>query len=320
MPQVTGDAALRQLAGALSVRADIYADDFLPYFFESLPRYRDSDAFDFELGLSTLQEVHTEILRLLINGLDPKSAQIGRCSIQWARTMVRERIPMHVAERGYRLTSSWIWERWLKDLDEMGQELVPGQLRASSATVFGGLDAIAQQFAGEYGRAVRRIETPDGSRTAALRAVLRLGPQPAGLKDDEETLSRLGYPAAAHHLAVVARCEPSAAAADFARDVSDRFAASDLSVIRTDQIGSGECLWIAGDLPALELVVDKIETMESPSRHVEVGLGRIRYGAPGFRETYKEARTALGLRSRYTSRTRSVRSTCTSTFATTISS
>jgi DNA-binding PucR family transcriptional regulator len=199
------------------------------------------------------------------------------------RDNVRRGIPLAAELRGYRLGHGWLWDRWMRALQERigdPDELIAAQ-DVSSALIFAYVDRVSGVLVEEYGtERERMMRGATQLRAETVRAIL------SGEPIDEETLhGRLGYDIRRRHVAmrVTSTTSEVRGLERAAREAAAAVAAGEPLIVPSGAASMD--VW-AGSYEAVDTT--RLERYEPPEG-IRVAFGRPAAGLEGFRRSHHEA-------------------------------
>ena len=191
----------QELAAELLPSAPELAREMAEHLYAAIPELAalDDDEIMAELAASAEANIR-QVLWLLKRGAGVDEVTLPPEAASFMRGNVRRGIPLPAELRGYRLGHAWLWDRWMRALQERiddPEELIAAQ-DVSSALIFAYVDRVSDVLVEEYGtERERMMRGATQLRAEAVRAIL------AGEPVDEETLhGRLGYDIRRRHVAM----------------------------------------------------------------------------------------------------------------------
>ena len=242
----------------------------------------DDDEIMAELVASTEANIR-QVLWLLKRNAGVDEVTLPPEAASFMRGNVRRGIPLPAELRGYRLGHAWLWDRWMRALQERihdPEERVAAQ-DVSSALIFAYVDRISDVLVEEYGtERERMMRGASHLRAETVRAIL------AGAPVDEETLhGRLGYDIRRRHVAIRVASGTSEVRG-LERAAREAAAA----------VASGEPLIVPSGAASFDVwsgTYDAVDTTRleryAPPEGIRVAFGRPGQGLEGFRRSHHEA-------------------------------
>jgi DNA-binding PucR family transcriptional regulator len=242
----------------------------------------DDDEIVAELAASAEANIR-QVLWLLKRGAGVDEVTLPPEAASVMRGNVRRGIPLPAELRGYRLGHAWLWDRWMRALQERihdPEELIAAQ-DVSSALIFAYIDRVSDVLVEEYGtERERMMRGATHLRAEAVRAIL------AGEPVDEETLhGRLGYDVRRRHVAI--RVSTSTSEVRGLERAAREAAAA---------VASGEPLILPSGAASLDVWSGSYEAVDTarleryePPEGIRVAFGRPAAGLEGFRRSHREA-------------------------------
>jgi DNA-binding PucR family transcriptional regulator len=235
-----------------------------------------------DLTASTEANVR-QVLWLLKRGAGVDEVTLPPEAASFMRGNVRRGIPLPAELRGYRLGHAWLWDRWMRALQERihDPEARIAAQDVSSALIFAYVDRVSDVLVEEYGtERERMMRGASQLRAETVRALL------AGAPVDEETLhGRLGYDIRRRHVAIrVASGTSEVRGLERAAREAAAAVASGEPLIVPSGAASFD-VW-SGSYDAVE--TRRLERYEPPEG-IRVAFGRPGQGLEGFRRSHREA-------------------------------
>ncbi len=191
----------QELAAELLPKVSELAREMADHLYAAIPELAalDDDEVMPELVASAEANIR-QVLWLFKRRAGADEVTLPPEAASFIRGNVRRGIPLPAELRGYRLGHAWLWDRWIRALQERiddPEELIAAQ-DLSSALIFAYVDRVSDVLVDEYGsERERMMRGASHLRAETVRAIL------AGEPVDEETLhGRLGYDVRRHHVAI----------------------------------------------------------------------------------------------------------------------
>jgi hypothetical protein len=224
-----------------------------------------------------------QVLWLLSRGSGAEEVTLPPEATSFIRGNVRRGIPLPAELRGYRLGHAWLWDRWMRALQERvhDPEALMAAQELSSALIFSYVDRASDVLVEEYGtERERMLRGASQLRAETVRAIL------SGEPLDEETLhGRLGYDVRRRHVAVrvASRTSEVRGLERAAREAAAAVAPGEPLIVPSGAASFD--VW-AGSYEAVDTA--RLERYEPPEG-VLVAFGRPARGIEGFRRSHGEA-------------------------------
>jgi DNA-binding PucR family transcriptional regulator len=274
----------RELAAELLPIAPDLAREMAEHLYAAIPELAALGAEEVLTELAASGEANIrQVLWLLKRGAGVEEVTLPPEAASFMRDNVRRGIPLPAELRGYRLGHAWLWDRWVRALQERIDD--PDELIAaediSSALIFAYVDRVSDLLVEQYGtERERMMRGASHLRAEAVRAIL------AGEPVDEETLhGRLGYDIRRRHVAMrVGSCTSEVRGLE--RAAREAAAA----------VAPGEPLIVPSGAASLDVwsgSYDAVDTTRlqryEPPEGIRVAFGRPARGLEGFRRSHGEA-------------------------------
>ena len=277
-------AVCQELAAELLPSTPQLAREMAEHLYAAVPELAalDDDEIVAELAASAEANIR-QVLWLLKRGAGVDEVTLPPEAASVMRGNVRRGIPLPSELRGYRLGHAWLWDRWMRALQERiddPEELIAAQ-DVSSALIFAYVDRVSGVLVEEYGsERERMMRGATQLRAEAVRAIL------AGEPVDEETLhGRLGYDVRRRHVAI--RVSTSTSEVRGLERAAREAAAA---------VASGEPLIVPSGAASYDVWSGSYEAVDTtrlegyePPEGIRVAFGRPAAGLEGFRCSHREA-------------------------------
>ena len=284
MPVTERGSVYQELAAELLPRAPEIAREMAEHLFATIPELGalgDDDIMS-ELVASTEANVR-QVLWLLNRGAGVDEVTLPPEAASFMRGNVRRGIPLPAELRGYRLGHAWLWDRWMRALQERIQDPVERMAAqdVSSTLIFAYVDRISDVLVEEYGtERERMMRGASHLRAETVRAILAEEPI------DEETLHRrLGYDIRRRHVAIRVASGTSEVRGleRAAREAAAAVAPGEPLIVPSGAASFD--VW-SGSYDAVDTT--RLELYEPPEG-IRVAFGRPGQGLEGFRRSHREA-------------------------------
>jgi DNA-binding PucR family transcriptional regulator len=282
---VSGQSSVcRELAAELLPSAPELAHEMAEHLYAAVPELAalEDDEIMAELVASAEANIR-QVLWLFKRGAGVDEVTLPPEAASFMRGNVRRGIPLPAELRGYRLGHAWLWDRWMRALQDRlhdPEELIAAQ-ELSSALIFAYVDRVSDVLVEEYGtERERMMRGASHLRAETVRAIL------AGEPVDEETLhGRLGYDVRRRHVAMRVSSTTSEVRGleRAAREAAAAVATGDPLIVAS---GAASLDVWAGSYDAVETTA--LEVYEPPEG-IRVAFGRPARGLAGFRRSHREA-------------------------------
>lgn len=284
MTVTEGVSVGQDLAAELLPTAPELAREMAEHLYAAMPALAalEDDELMGELVASTEANIR-QVLWILKRGESVHEVTLPPEAASFIRSNVRRGIPLPAELRGYRLGHAWLWDRWVRALQERVHdpaELIAAQ-DASSALLFAYVDRVSDVLVEEYGtERERMMRGASQLRAETVRAILDEEPL------DEETLERrLGYDIRRRHVAM--RISSSTSEVRGLERAAGEAAAA---------VAPGDPLIVPRGAASLDVWVGSYETVDptrleryEPPEGIRVAFGRPARGLEGFRRSHREA-------------------------------
>jgi DNA-binding PucR family transcriptional regulator len=279
------ESVCQQLAAELLATTPEVAREMAEHLYAAVPQLAALDDGEIMAELTASTEANIrQVLWLLKRGGGVDEVTLPPEAASFTRGNVRRGIPLPAELRGYRLGHAWLWDRWMRALQERihdPEELVAAQ-DVSSALIFAYVDRVSDVLVEEYGtERERMMRGASHLRAETVRAIL------AGEPVDEETLhGRLGYDVRRAHVAFRVVASGAGEVRGLERAAREAAAA----------VASGEPLIVPSGAASLDVWAGSYEAVDTarlegyaPPEGIRVAFGRPGRGLPGFRRSHGEA-------------------------------
>jgi DNA-binding PucR family transcriptional regulator len=277
-------SVVQDLAGELLRKAPELAREMAEHLYAAIPQLAalEDDELMAELVASTEANIR-QVLWLFKHGAGVQEVTLPPEAASFMRGNVRRGIPLPAELRGYRLGHAWLWDRWMRALQERiadPDELIAAQ-DLSSALIFAYVDRVSGVLVEEYGtERERMMRGASQLRAETVRAIL------AGEPLDEETLDgRLGYDVRRRHVAMRISSSTSEVRGleRAAREAAAAVAPGDPLIVPS---GAASLDVWSGGYDAVDTT--RLERYEPPEG-IRVAFGTPAHGLEGFRRSHREA-------------------------------
>jgi DNA-binding PucR family transcriptional regulator len=283
MPVTERGSVYQELAAELLASTPEIAREMAEHLHAAIPELTAlDDEIMAELVASTEANIR-QVLWLLKRGAGVDEVTLPPEAASFMRSNVRRGIPLPAELRGYRLGHAWLWDRWMRALQERihdPEERIAAQ-DVSSALIFAYVDRVSDVLVDEYGtERERMMRGASQLRAETVRALL------AGEPADEETLhGRLSYDIRRRHVAIrVASGTSEVRGLERAAREAAAAVASGEPLIVPSGAASFD-VW-SGSYDAVD--TRRLERYEPPEG-IRVAFGRPGQGLEGFRRSHREA-------------------------------
>jgi DNA-binding PucR family transcriptional regulator len=277
-------SVFQELAAELLPSTPELARDMAEHLYAAIPELAalDDDEVMADLMASTEANIR-QVLWLLKRGAGVDEVTLPPEAASFMRGNVHRGIPLPAELRGYRLGHAWLWDRWMRALQERihdPEERIAAQ-DVSSALIFAYVDRISDVLVEEYGtERERMMRGASHLRAETVRAILAEAPV------DEETLhGRLGYDIRRWHVAIRVASGTSEVRG-LERAAREAAAA----------VASGEPLIVPSGAASFDVwsgSYDAVDTTRleryAPPEGIRVAFGTPGQGLEGFRRSHREA-------------------------------
>jgi DNA-binding PucR family transcriptional regulator len=277
-------SVVQDLAAELLTKAPELAREMAEHLYAAVPQLvaLEDDELMAELVASTEANIR-QVLWLFKHGADVHEVTLPPEAASFMRGNVRRGIPLPAELRGYRLGHAWLWERWMRALQERitdPDELIGAQ-DVSSALIFAYVDRVSGILVEQYGtERERMMRGASQLRAEMVRAILAREPL------DEETLDgRLGYDVRRRHVAmrISSRTSEVRGLERAAREAAAAVASGDPLIVPS---GAASLDVWSGGYDAVDTT--RLERYEPPEG-IRVAFGTPAHGLEGFRRSHREA-------------------------------
>jgi hypothetical protein len=274
----------QELAAELLPSAPELAREMAEHLYRAVPELAALDDEEIVAELAASAEANIrQVLWLFKRGAGVDEVTLPPEATSVMRGNVRRGIPLSSELRGYRLAHAWLWDRWMRALQERiddPEELIAAQ-DVSSALIFAYVDRVSDVLVEEYGsERERMMRGATQLRADAVRAIL------AGEPVDEETLhGRLGYDVRRRHVAIRVSTSTSKVRGleRAAREAAAAVAPGEPLIVPSG--AASYDVW-SGSYEAVDTT--RLERYEPPEG-IRVAFGRPAAGLEGFRRSHREA-------------------------------